>query len=152
MLIRLDGLRFHFWESGNCNRIKSGFGDTRLSISNFIWGPVVLFLTVHNTAVHSKWYILLLCILLQKKKKIPKLPTSYLFYIRWSVLCNNLEGWVGLGWGVGGRFKREGTYIYLWLIYVVAWQKPTQHCKAIILQLKINLKKTENKVCLTRWW
>ena len=35
---------------------------------------------------------------------------------------------------VGGR---EETYIYLWLIHVVDWQKATQHCKAIILQLKI---------------
>ena len=31
---------------------------------------------------------------------------------------------------------REGMYVYLWLILVV-WQKPTQYCKAIILQLKI---------------
>jgi len=36
------------------------------------------------------------------------------------------------------RFKREGTYVYLWLIYVDIWQKPTKYCKAIILQLKIN--------------
>ena len=36
----------------------------------------------------------------------------------------------------GGRFKREGIYVYLWLIHVVIWQKPTQHCKAIILQIK----------------
>ena len=28
-------------------------------------------------------------------------------------LCNNLEGWEG----VGGRFKRQGTRVYLWLIY-----------------------------------
>jgi len=41
------------------------------------------------------------------------------------------------GWEVGGRFKREGTYIYLWLIHVDGWQKPTLFCKAIILQLKI---------------
>ena len=41
-----------------------------------------------------------------------------------------------------GSFKREGIYVYLWLIHVDVWQKPTQHCKAIILQLKINkLKK-----------
>ena len=33
--------------------------------------------------------------------------------------------------GVGG----EGTYVYLWL-FVVVEQKPAQHCKAIILQLK----------------
>ena len=38
---------------------------------------------------------------------------------------------------VGGSFKREGTHLYLWLIHVV-WQKPTQYCKAMILQLKIN--------------
>ena len=44
-------------------------------------------------------------------------------------------------WEVGGRFKREGTYVYLWLIHVGVWQKPTQYFKAIILQLKINLKK-----------
>ena len=32
------------------------------------------------------------------------------------------------------------TYVYLWLIHIVVWQKPIQHCKAIILQLKINFK------------
>jgi len=46
------------------------------------------------------------------------------------VLCDNLEGWDGVGSG------RQETYVYLWLIHVVVWQKPTQHCKAIILQLK----------------
>ena len=52
-------------------------------------------------------------------------------------LCDNLEG--GMGLEVGGRFKREGqTYVYLWLIHIGVWQKPTQYCKAIILQLKIN--------------
>ena len=50
-----------------------------------------------------------------------------------------------MGWEVEGRFKREGTYVYLWLIYVNVWQKPTQYCKAIILQLKINLK---NLMCI----
>ena len=36
---------------------------------------------------------------------------------------------------VEGRFKREGTYVYLWLIHIVVWQKPTQYCKAVIIQL-----------------
>ena len=36
-------------------------------------------------------------------------------------LCKNLEGWDG-----EGRFEREGTYVYLWLIHVDVWQKPTQ--------------------------
>ena len=39
---------------------------------------------------------------------------------------------------MGGRFKREGTYVYLWLIRAAVWQKPTRYWKAIILQLKIN--------------
>ena len=38
--------------------------------------------------------------------------------------------------GEGDRFKREGTYIYLWLIHGDIWQKQTQFSKAIILQLK----------------
>ena len=33
-------------------------------------------------------------------------------------------------------FKREGTYIYPWLIPVDVWQKSAKFCKAIILQLK----------------
>ena len=45
-------------------------------------------------------------------------------------------GGSGMGWEVGGRFKWEGTYVYLWLIHVDVWQKPTQFCKAIIRQLK----------------
>ena len=52
------------------------------------------------------------------------------------VACDNLVG--VMGWKVGGRFKREGTYIYIWLIHVDVRQKQTQQCKAIILQLKIN--------------
>jgi len=41
-------------------------------------------------------------------------------------------------WELGGRFKREGTYILPRLIYVDVWQNTTQYCKTIILQLKIN--------------
>ena len=36
---------------------------------------------------------------------------------------------------MGGKFQREVTYVYLWLMCVEVWQKPTQYCKAIILQL-----------------
>ena len=39
------------------------------------------------------------------------------------VLCDNLEGWDGMGGE--GRFKTEGTCEYLWLIHVDVWQKPT---------------------------
>ena len=47
---------------------------------------------------------------------------------------------------VGGRFKREGTYGYLWLIHVAVWQKPVQYYNAIILQLKNKLKKNSLSV------
>ena len=47
---------------------------------------------------------------------------------------------------MGGRFKWKGKYVYLLLIRVDVWQKPTQYCKAIILQLKINFKKSEREI------
>ena len=46
-----------------------------------------------------------------------------------------------MGWEVEGRFKREGIYVHLWLIHTVVQQKPTQHCKAIILQFKNKFNK-----------
>ena len=33
-----------------------------------------------------------------------------------SVLCGDLEGWNG---AVGGRFKREEIYVYMWQIHIV---------------------------------
>ena len=41
-----------------------------------------------------------------------------------------------MGREMARRFKREGTYVYLWLILVDVWQKTTKFCKVIILQLK----------------
>ena len=45
---------------------------------------------------------------------------------------------------IAGRFfnswatREAQTYVYLWIIHVDVWQKPNQHCKAMmILQLKI---------------
>ena len=53
------------------------------------------------------------------------------------VLCDNLGGWDG---GVGGRPKREGIRVYIQLIPTLVQQKLTQHCEAIILQIKIKKK------------
>jgi len=39
-----------------------------------------------------------------------------------------------MGRKMGGRFKREGIYVYLWLIHVEVGQKTAKFCKAIILQ------------------
>ena len=60
------------------------------------------------------------------------------------MLCENLEGWERVE--VGEKFKREETYVYLWPIHVV-WQKPTQHCKVIIFQLK-----RKRRLNMTVYW
>ena len=58
------------------------------------------------------------------------------------ILCDNLEGWDGVA---GGKeVQEERTYVYLCLIHVDVRQKPTQHWKTIILQLKINKSKTKS--------
>ena len=36
------------------------------------------------------------------------------------------------------------AYVCLWLIHVDVWQKQTQYCETIILQLKINNKERLN--------
>lgn len=46
-------------------------------------------------------------------------------------LSDNLDGWDGVK---GGReVQEEEDICILMLINVVMWQKPTKHCKAIIL-------------------
>ena len=52
---------------------------------------------------------------------------------------------------LGGWFKREGTYVYLWLIHAVVRQKPIQHCKAIILQIKKKRKKSRRQGSKEGW-
>ena len=54
------------------------------------------------------------------------------------MLCDNRGG--ELGWEVEGGSRGRGTYVYLWLIHVDVWQKPTQYGKAIILQFKLHFK------------
>ena len=44
----------------------------------------------------------------------------------------------GIGWEGGRREAQdEGIHVHLWLIHVDIWQKPSQFCKVIILQLKL---------------
>ena len=50
-----------------------------------------------------------------------------------------------MGRKMGRRFKREGTYVYLWLIHVDIWQKTTKFCKEIILKKYIFSKKNHLK-------
>ena len=44
---------------------------------------------------------------------------------------------MGWGWDVEGKLKREGIYVYLWLINFVVGKKPTQ----VVRQLSSNSKK-----------
>ena len=50
-----------------------------------------------------------------------------------------------------GKFKREGTKVYLWMIPVDVWQKPTKYYQAIILQSKIKkfFKRRKKTINLT---
>ena len=50
------------------------------------------------------------------------------------VLCDSLEGSGGEGSGRGT--SRKETHVCLWPIHVDVWQKSSQYCKVIILQLK----------------
>jgi len=47
------------------------------------------------------------------------------------MLCDNIEGWDEVG--SGREIQKGWDYVYLWLIHVDVWQKPTQYSKAIIL-------------------
>ena len=68
-----------------------------------------------------------------------------------STQCSMTTYRSGTGWGVRRMFRREGTYAHLWLIHIVVRQKPTQHRKAIILQLKVKKKKkTKESACQCR--
>ena len=60
------------------------------------------------------------------------------------MFCDKLEGRNVMGKRKG--FRRERTYIHLWLTHVDVWQRPTQYCEAIFLQLnKFRGKKREEK-------
>ena len=60
-------------------------------------------------------------------------------------LCDNLEGWDGeVGWEGHSRGKGY-LYSHDWFALFYIRQKPTQHCRAIILQLKNKLKKIWHK-------
>ena len=56
-------------------------------------------------------------------------------------LCNKLEGYDGEG--DGREVQEGGTYVFLCLVHVDICQKSTEFYKAIILQLKNKLKKSE---------
>ena len=62
------------------------------------------------------------------------------------MLCDDPEGW-NSGW-VGGRLNREEIYVYLQLIHVAVHQKPTQHCKEIILQFFLKVVSAKEEECI----
>ena len=63
-----------------------------------------------------------------------------------SVQCSLTSKRGGIGWAMGGRRR-----MYIWLIHVGVWQKPTQCCKAIILQWKKEKVDGSLGKLLSRW-
>ena len=57
------------------------------------------------------WRLTIPCV-----KQIPKWEFAVWLREVKQGFCDNLEGWGGVGREMKGSFKREGTYIYLWLI------------------------------------
>ena len=64
------------------------------------------------------------------------------------VLCDYLVWWTE--WEGGVRLKREGKFLCLWLNHIDVWQKPSQHCKASILQLKISKYNFKSKTSFSK--
>ena len=56
-----------------------------------------------------------------------------------------------MGAEVEGWIKREGTYVYLWLIHADVWHKPSQHGKLFSNEKYKFLKKENKKLpCLSK--
>ena len=69
-----------------------------------------------------------------------------------STKCSVTNQRGGMGWKMGRVLRREGTCVYLWLIHVDVWQKPTQYYKAIVLQLKKTQTWQLNNMLLNNQW
>ena len=85
----------------------------------------------------------------ERMGRIERVVLTYIHFHVWNrqrvgTYCISQRAQLGALWKPGGvrwgwmrrRLKKEGIYVYLWLIQVLVQQKPTQHCKAIILQFK----------------
>ena len=64
-----------------------------------------------------------------------------IFYFYWRADESSVENST---WS-GREVQEGGCLCILGVIHIVAWQKPTQHCKAIIFQLKLSLKQRWEK-------
>ena len=51
-------------------------------------------------------------------------------------------------WGGSWEGVQEGGNIYIPVIHFDVWQKPTQYCKAVTLQVKINKLIIKNNVVI----
>ena len=83
--------------------------------------PLSSLVPKHIHTVHSRSFSWTIC------------TTTHKVIASGELLCNTGSSEV-LRDVLGGMFKREGIYVYLWPIHVV-WQKPVQHCKESTLRL-----------------
>ena len=56
------------------------------------------------------------------------------------MLCDDLEGWDGMG-EVGERLKKEVIYVCTWLILFLVQFPLTQQCKVIVIPIKKEIDK-----------
>ena len=49
--------------------------------------------------------------------------------------------------GFERKLKREGIYVYIWLIHIVVQEKLTHHCKAIILNQISSVTQSRPSLC-----
>ena len=82
---------------------------------------------------------------LSEKPKVGSVPASFVFFFPlFCIPCiwgRSLLTRVRISRSINSSLSLEtvsdkpSLHVYLWLIHVDVWQKPTQHYKAIILQL-----------------
>ena len=78
------------------------------------------------------------------------------FFCIWIYSCSSTiwkdyyfpTGW---SWHLYQKSVIKNTYVYLWLFHVDVWQKSSQYCKVIFLQLKLKLKSMTINVKVYFW-
>ena len=64
---------------------------------------------------------------------------------RWSGTIQ--RDWVGRK--VGGQLRIVGTHVYLWLIHVNVWQKPSQYCNNSPIEINFKNKSKDSEECIS---
>ena len=130
LVSRMVGRRFTIWAT---REVSYG---RRVGV-NSSWPQLLpnfslLYLSCFLTNKNNNFIII---IIVFSNDSPPRQQYLLLVFWTWVGKCHKIKGR-----GRGERLRREGLYVYLQPIQVIIQQKPTQHCKAIVFQLKIKKK------------